>query len=177
MAVGSHRRRFLLAGGALACVAVATRLSWRAAADGRGHFPVSHSDAEWLRMLGARRYGVLRAGGTERPFSSPLLHERGEGQFVCAGCAKPLFSSQTKFDSGTGWPSFWAPLADATLTRRDDSFAMRRMEVLCSACGGHLGHVFHDGPAPTGLRYCMNGLALDFRGASANNHVSGDHQV
>ena len=129
------------------------------------HFAVSHTPADWRRMLGDQRYAVLREAATERPFSSPLLNEHRPGTFVCAGCALPLFSSATKFDSGTGWPSFWKPLAHAVVTRADHSLMMDRTEVLCARCGGHLGHVFDDGPKPTGLRYCMNGLALKFRPA------------
>jgi peptide-methionine (R)-S-oxide reductase len=128
-------------------------------------FAVNRSPAEWRRMLGAQRYAVLREAATERPFSSPLDHEHRRGTFACAGCALPLFSSATKFDSGTGWPSFWRPLAHAVVTRADHSAMMERTEVLCRRCGGHLGHVFEDGPRPTGLRYCMNGLALNFRPA------------
>ena len=128
-------------------------------------FAVSHSSADWRRMLGAQRYAVLREAATERPFSSPLLEEHRKGVFVCAGCTLPLFSSATKFESGTGWPSFWKPLAHAVVTRSDRSLMMERTEVLCARCGGHLGHVFDDGPKPTGLRYCMNGLALKFRPA------------
>jgi peptide-methionine (R)-S-oxide reductase len=127
------------------------------------HFAVSHSPAEWRQLLGAQRYAVLREAATERPFSSPLLNEHRKGTFACAGCALPLFSSTTKFESGTGWPSFWKPLANAVVTRSDHSLMMERTEVLCRRCGGHLGHVFDDGPKPTGLRYCMNGLALSFR--------------
>ena len=128
-------------------------------------FAVSHSPAEWKRLLGGERYAVLREAATERPFSSPLLKEHRKGTFVCAGCANALYSSATKFESGTGWPSFWKPLAHAVVTRPDRSLLMERTEVLCARCGGHLGHVFDDGPRPTGLRYCMNGLALRFRAA------------
>ena len=129
------------------------------------HFAVSHSPAEWRQLLGAQRYAVLREAATERPFSSPLLNEHRKGTFVCAACALPLFSSTTKFESGTGWPSFWKVLPNAVVTEADQSFGMVRTEVLCHRCGGHLGHVFPDGPRPTGLRYCMNGLALRFRPA------------
>lgn len=129
------------------------------------HFAVTHTPAEWQRILGPQRYAVLREAATERPFSSPLLNEHRKGTFVCAGCANPLFSSATKFESGTGWPSFWTVLRGAAVTRPDHSLMMERTEVLCARCGGHLGHVFDDGPKPTGLRYCMNGLALDFRAA------------
>jgi peptide-methionine (R)-S-oxide reductase len=129
------------------------------------HFSVRHTPAEWRKILGPERYAVLREAATERPFSSPLLKEHRRGIFVCAGCALPLFSSATKFDSGTGWPSFWQALPHAILTRPDHSLMEERTEVLCARCGGHLGHVFDDGPKPTGLRYCMNGLALNFRAA------------
>jgi peptide-methionine (R)-S-oxide reductase len=129
------------------------------------HFSVNHTPEEWRKMLGAQRYAVLREAATERPFSSPLLNEHRKGLFVCAGCALPLFSSTTKFDSGTGWPSFWTAIPKAVVTRADHSLMMERTEVLCARCGGHLGHVFDDGPKPTGLRYCMNGLALQFRPA------------
>jgi len=129
------------------------------------HFLVSYSDGEWRKRLGAQRYAVLREAATERPFSSPLDEEHRKGVYSCAGCALPLFPASTKFDSGTGWPSFWAPLKNAVVTRSDHSLMMARTEVLCRRCGGHLGHVFDDGPKPTGLRYCMNGLALKFRPA------------
>jgi peptide-methionine (R)-S-oxide reductase len=128
-------------------------------------FPVNLTPAEWRRRLGDQRFHILREAGTERPFSSPLNTEHRRGTFTCAGCALPLFSSATKFDSGTGWPSFWKPLPGAVITRTDRSLMMERSEVLCRRCGGHLGHVFDDGPKPTGLRYCMNGLALRFRSA------------
>jgi peptide-methionine (R)-S-oxide reductase len=129
------------------------------------NFRINHSPAEWRRLLGDERYAVLREAATERPFTSPLLNEHRRGTFVCAACALPLFSSATKFDSGTGWPSFWKALPGAIVTRTDHSLLMERTEVLCARCGGHLGHVFDDGPKPTGLRYCMNGLALNFRAA------------
>ena len=128
-------------------------------------FAVNRAPAEWRRRLGARRYAVLREAATEIPFTSPLLKEHRRGTFVCAGCGRPLFSSTTKFESGTGWPSFWKPLPGAVVTRADRSLLMERTEVLCARCGGHLGHLFDDGPKPTGLRYCMNGLALNFRAA------------
>src|SRR4051812_27487927 len=128
-------------------------------------FRVIHSAAEWKRLLGPERYAVLREASTERPFTSPLLNEHRRGTFVCAACALPLFSSSTKFESGTGWPSFWKALPHSVVTRADRSLLMERTEVLCARCGGHLGHVFDDGPKPTGLRYCMNGLALNFRPA------------
>ena len=125
-------------------------------------FEVTHSDVEWGKLLTPAQYRILREAGTERPFSSPLNNEHRAGVFSCAGCRLALFSSQTKFDSGTGWPSFWKPLDHAVITRTDTSFGMTRDEVLCRRCGSHLGHVFDDGPKPTGLRYCMNGLALLF---------------
>ena len=128
-------------------------------------FPVTHTPAEWQHLLGPQRYAVLREAATEHAFSSPLLNEHRRGTFVCAGCSNPLFSSATKFESGTGWPSFWTVLPHAVVTRADHSDFMERTEVLCAKCGGHLGHVFDDGPKPTGLRYCMNGLALNFRPA------------
>jgi peptide-methionine (R)-S-oxide reductase len=126
------------------------------------HYEVTHTDAEWRKLLNPAQYNVLRHAGTEQPFSSPLDHEKRAGEFACAGCALPLFSSETKFDSGTGWPSFWKPLENAVQTHTDSTFGMTRVEVLCRRCGGHLGHVFKDGPAPTGLRYCMNGIAMNF---------------
>jgi peptide-methionine (R)-S-oxide reductase len=126
-------------------------------------FAVSHTDAEWRNLLTPAQYAVLRNAGTERPYSSPLNDQHGHGVFSCAGCAQHLFSSDTKFDSGTGWPSFWKALPNAVLERSDTSAGMTRTEVLCSQCGGHLGHVFDDGPQPTGLRYCMNGVAMTFQ--------------
>jgi peptide-methionine (R)-S-oxide reductase len=130
-------------------------------------FEVTHTDAEWRSLLSPEAYDVLRREGTEAPGSSPLEHETRKGVFDCGGCALPLFSSDTKFDSGTGWPSFWQPLDNAVLTTSDDSFFMTRTAVSCRRCGGHLGHVFDDGPPPTGLRYCMNGVAMAFRPTAA----------
>jgi peptide-methionine (R)-S-oxide reductase len=135
------------------------------AAPAASAFPVQHSAAEWKKLLGPQRYAVLREAATERAGSSPLDKEHRRGTFVCAGCALPLYSSSTKFESGTGWPSFYKPLQKAIVTRTDHAMLMARTEVLCRRCGGHLGHVFKDGPKPTGLRYCMNGLAMKFRPA------------
>lgn len=132
----------------------------------RDGFPVHKSDADWRATLTPAEYRVLREAGTERPFSSPLNAEKRPGTFVCAGCGQPLFSSETKFESGTGWPSFWAPLDGAVATFVDSGWLMVRIEVHCARCGGHLGHVFDDGPKPTGLRYCMNGVAMRFEAAS-----------
>ncbi len=128
-------------------------------------FAVTYTDAQWRQRLTPAQYDVLRAGGTEKPFSSPLNDEHRAGVFGCAGCALDLFSSTTKFDSGTGWPSFYRALNNAIVERDDGSLGMSRIEVLCRQCGSHLGHVFDDGPNPTGLRYCMNGVALLFRPA------------
>jgi len=127
------------------------------------HFTFQLNDSEWRTRLSPGQYKVLRTHATERAFSSPLDHERRSGEFLCAGCGQPLFSSATKFDSGTGWPSFWQPIDGAVGTTVDASWMMIRTEVHCSKCGGHLGHVFNDGPPPTGLRYCMNGIALQFQ--------------
>jgi peptide-methionine (R)-S-oxide reductase len=125
----------------------------------------THTDAEWKKLLQPEQFRVLREAGTEYPGSSPLNKEKGVGTFACAGCALPLFSSKTKFESGTGWPSFSQPLDKAVVEDTDTTLFMKRVEVLCSRCGGHLGHVFDDGPQPTGLRYCMNGVALNFKEA------------
>ena len=133
-----------------------------AAGGGKHVFEVVKTDAEWRASLTPAQYRILRQAGTEYPFSSPLDREKRAGTFACAGCGLPLFSSTTKFDSRTGWPSFWQPLDNAVVEEADFSLGMRRVEVLCRRCGGHLGHVFDDGPPPTGLRYCMNGLALSF---------------
>jgi len=125
-------------------------------------FEIEKTDAEWRAQLTPQQYEILRKEGTERPWSSPLLNEHRKGIFACAGCDLPLFSSETKFDSGTGWPSFYKPLDNAVGTTEDRTLGMLRTEVHCRRCGGHLGHVFDDGPKPTGLRYCMDGFALNF---------------
>jgi peptide-methionine (R)-S-oxide reductase len=165
------RRRFLLTGtAAAAAFAFAGRLRAIAAAPesaSRETFEIVHSDDEWRRLLGPMQFEVLRREGTERPYTSALNNEHRTGMFSCAGCRLPVFSSNTKFDSHTGWPSFWAPLDHAVSTRVDGSFGMTRTEVHCKRCGGHLGHVFDDGPKPTGLRYCMNGIAMDFAPAAS----------
>ncbi len=128
-------------------------------------FEVTHTDDEWKKLLTPNQFKVLREAATERPYSSPLNDEHRHGIFSCAGCDLDLYSSETKFESGTGWPSFYEPLANAVGTTRDVTFGMARTAVHCRRCGGHLGHVFNDGPKPTGLRYCMNGLAMKFRTA------------
>jgi len=126
------------------------------------NFEVKKSDAEWQRELDPQQFHVLRKHGTERAGTSPLNHEKRKGLFHCAGCGAPLLASNTKYESGSGWPSFWAPMDHAVGTSTDRSFFMTRTEVHCAKCGGHLGHVFPDGPQPTGQRYCMNGAALKF---------------
>jgi len=125
-------------------------------------FPVTHTDEEWRRILTPEQYDVLRGHGTERPGSCALLREKRAGAFSCAGCGQKVFVSGRKFESGTGWPSFDTPVEGAVETSTDRSYGMTRSEVHCSRCGGHLGHVFPDGPPPTGLRYCINGVALNF---------------
>jgi len=160
----SLSRRMLLGG--LAAGTLALFRTSRAASSSKGkRFEVEKTDAEWKALLSPAAYDVLRHEGTERPGTSPLLEEHRRGKFLCAGCALALFSSETKFESGTGWPSFYAPLPNAVETSEDRSLFMVRTEVHCRRCGGHLGHVFDDGPPPTGLRYCMNGVALSFQAA------------
>jgi len=132
-----------------------------------GNFPFSLDDEEWRQRLTPQQYTILRQHGTERPYSSALNNEYRRGIFICAGCERELFSSTAKYDSRTGWPSFWMPISkEAVGESRDSSFGMVRTEIHCAHCGGHLGHVFHDGPPPTGLRYCMNGDAMLFKPAN-----------
>lgn len=158
--LATNRRRFLGLLGAGAAMPFASACSAKPAA--KGTFPIRKTEAEWRQLLGAERFHILREEGTERPFTSPLNKEKRKGVFACAADGTALFSSATKFDSGTGWPSFWKPLPRVVGTSTDRSLGMTRTEVHCNQCGGHLGHVFNDGPAPTGLRYCINGLALKF---------------
>jgi peptide-methionine (R)-S-oxide reductase len=162
-------RRNMLLGAAFGVLAAAgSVLAFTAAGAPTGPaktFEVNHSDDEWRHLLTPQQYAVLRTASTEAPYSSPLNDEHRSGTFDCAGCGQALFSSTTKFDSGTGWPSFYRALNNAVLEQRDNSEGMSRTEVLCNRCGGHLGHVFNDGPPPTGLRYCMNGVAMGFRPA------------
>jgi peptide-methionine (R)-S-oxide reductase len=158
------RRLFLAGAGGVAMIA---GLSWLrlGSVSAAGPFEIEKSDEEWRRNLSPDQYHVLRQHGTEKPYSSPLNGEKRKGTFACAACDLPLFASETKFESGTGWPSFYAPLKDAVGTSNDRSLIILRTEVHCRRCGGHLGHVFNDGPPPTGLRYCMNGVAMKFKPA------------
>lgn len=153
-------RRETLALGGLAAVVATLRVSPAVAASER--FEVARTPAEWRRRLGAARFRILRQEGTERPYSSALLKEKRKGFYACAGCALPLFSSAAKYDSGTGWPSFFKALPNAVANKRDLSLGMVRTEEHCRRCGGHLGHLFDDGPRPTGKRHCINGLSLTF---------------
>lgn len=155
----TRRAMLALGGGVLAVLSGAGRMT---AAES---FEVTKSEAEWRKILTPAQYRVLREEDTERAFTSPLNDEKRKGTFHCAGCDLPLYSSKTKYDSGTGWPSFWEPLPNAIGTKPDWGILGKRTEVHCRRCGGHLGHVFNDGPKPTGKRYCMNGLAMVFKPA------------
>lgn len=169
-------RRYIFLGGVSAFAFLAAARILRLASSGNAAetngratetFEITRSDTEWRKLLSREQYAVLRQEATEPPYSSPLNQEKRPGTFACAGCDLPLFSSETKFESHTGWPSFWKPLDNAVGTTEDRTFGMTRTEVHCRRCGGHLGHVFNDGPPPTRLRYCMNGLALKFTPAAA----------
>jgi peptide-methionine (R)-S-oxide reductase len=163
------RRTFLLSGTALAFVG-GIALSLREAAPGHaaeGTFEIEKTEAEWRALLSPHEYAVLREEDTEYPGTSPLLAEKRAGTFACRGCELPLFDAATKYESHTGWPSFWQPLDDAVASSTDFKLGYARTEVHCRRCGGHLGHIFDDGPPPTGLRYCINGLALSFTPAAA----------
>ena len=163
--MASRRQFFVVLGTALG---LGPLFAWVAAhrgpsaEDAAKVFPIQRNEDAWRKQLSSAQYDVLREHSTERPYSSPLNQEKRTGTFICAGCGTPLFASTTKFESGTGWPSFTSPLPGAVGTSVDRSFLMIRTEVHCAQCGGHLGHVFTDGPAPTGLRYCINGVAMTF---------------
>ena len=155
-------RRDALTRAGFSLAALGLGAGWAKAADKPEVFEVTKTDAEWKKLLPHDTYETLRHEATERPFSSALLDEHRKGTFTCAGCDLPVYASETKFDSGTGWPSFFDHLPDAIAQKSDTSLFSERTEVHCHRCGGHLGHVFDDGPKPTGLRYCMNGVALKF---------------
>ena len=164
------RRQLFMAGAAFSALALTSKSSLAGTAMSDTTTAIDFrklTDSDWRQRLTPQQYNILRKHGTERAGTSPLNHEKRKGTFACAGCDLPLFSSDTKFESGTGWPSFYAPLPNAVATKTDRSFFMTRTEVHCSRCIGHLGHVFDDGPPPTGLRYCMNGLALKFEPVAA----------
>jgi peptide-methionine (R)-S-oxide reductase len=159
------RRTFLGVSGAALCAGVALFVGGRRVEAQRENFPFRLTDAQWRQRLNPQQYAVLRGHATERAGTSPLDREHRRGTFHCAGCGQPLFSSTAKFDSGTGWPSFFRPLPRAIGTSTDRQLGYARTEVHCARCGGHLGHVFPDGPPPTGQRYCINGVTLEFRPA------------
>jgi peptide-methionine (R)-S-oxide reductase len=156
------RRKLLLGGGSLAVLGIYLGTSAGLSSGTSRTFEITKTEEEWKKLLNPQQFEVLRKHGTERAFTSPLDKEYGPGVYACAGCDLVLFSSKTKYDSKTGWPSFWSPLNNAVGTQVDRSLWMTRTEVHCRRCGGHLGHVFDDGPKPTGLRYCMNGVAMKF---------------
>ena len=159
----TRRQHLLTLGGLFGALAGIPGLMVATSAHAARAYDLVLSEAEWKKRLDPEQYAVLRRNGTERPYTSPLNKEKRAGHFHCAGCNRALFSSAAKFESGTGWPSFWQPMGPTAVHEDSDtSFGMRRTEVVCQGCGGHLGHVFDDGPKPTGLRYCMNGVAMRF---------------
>ncbi len=164
-----NRRQFLLAGAGAAAMMAGGGVLWRLTQPGEaiaaptGDFEVVKTEAEWRAILSDMQYRVLREEATERAFTSPLNDEKRAGLFHCAGCDLPLYSSEAKYDSGTGWPSFWESVPNAIGTKEDNTFFMTRTECHCRRCGGHLGHIFDDGPQPTGLRHCINGVSLTFK--------------
>jgi len=162
-----QRRQFLLGGVALAALASFAR-PWFGASSARAEtFPVTMTPEEWRAKLSPDAYAVLREEATERPFTSPLNHEKAAGTFHCAGCDNALYASATKFDSGTGWPSFWQAIDGSIGTSTDYVLVYPRTEAHCARCGGHLGHIFDDGPPPTGKRHCINGVAMSFQAGAA----------
>lgn len=170
--IGTFNRRDFLKGGAIAGLGIAATtgvgglmFGTSSSALAANDFEVSHSAKQWKKILSKGQYSILRKESTERPFTSPLLKEHRVGNFHCAGCDLAVYPSSTKYDSKTGWPSFWDALPDAVRTKSDRKLLARRTEVHCRRCGGHFGHIFGDGPKPTGKRHCLNGLALTFKAA------------